>query len=68
MTLPREFLGDQGQRFMVLTKNWPSAEERWQRAGYATTRAKAHEMAEAFKLCPSCDDAKVIDRGITFHD
>lgn len=68
MTLPPDRLGDWGQRFMVLTKNYPNKTERWQRAGFASRREVAQQMAEAFKLAPGCDDAKVVDRGVIFRD
>ncbi len=60
MTLPPSRICDQGQRFKVLTKDWPK--KGWQGAGYAATREAADQMAAAFKSHPSCTDALVADR------
>lgn len=60
MTLPPSLIGDQGQRFKVMTKDWPKPG--WQGAGYASTREKADQMVAAFKLNPACTDALVADR------
>lgn len=60
MTLPPSLIGDQGQRFKVMTKDWPK--RGWQGAGYATTRAAADRMAAAFLLNPACTLTVVIDR------
>ncbi len=60
MTLGLLQIGDKGQRFKVMTKDWPK--NGWQGAGYAATREAADKMAAAFRLNPACTDALVADR------
>lgn len=61
MSLPPNALGDQGQRYMVETFNWPE-ENQWRPFGYAATSAGALDMMNTIIKHPCVNSARLTDR------
>lgn len=55
-------VGDEGQRYIVQTLNWPKDKGGWQNSAYSLDLIGAEMLAVSLGKCPSCDDTRVLDR------